>query len=100
MAHSQASAYVNKGANHCGSTLCHTPDVAPVTRKGALCIVHDFIFEKVCVRYAQHGIYPRKRILFDTEDTLHAKTDEAAVGDVADVACLLYTSYWQSPRQR
>lgn len=46
MANSQASAYVNKGANHCGSTLCHTPDVAPVTRKGALCIVHDFIFEK------------------------------------------------------
>lgn len=46
MANSQASAYVNKGANHCGSTLCHTPDVAPVTRKGALCIVHDFIFKE------------------------------------------------------
>lgn len=46
MAHSQASAYVNKDANHCGSTFCHTPDVAPVTCKGALCIIHDFIFEK------------------------------------------------------
>ena len=49
MAHSQASAYVNKGENHCGSTLYHTPDVAPITCKGALCIIHDFIFEKYSI---------------------------------------------------
>lgn len=46
MSHSQAAAYVNKDANDCASTPCHTPDVAPVTRKGALCIVHYFVFEK------------------------------------------------------
>ena len=86
MSHSQATAYINKVENNCASTICNTPDVAPVTCKGALCIIHDFIFEKVGVRYTQHSIYPRKRILFDTEDTLHAETDEAAVGDVADVA--------------
>ena len=79
MSHSQAAAYVNKDANDCASTPCHTPDVAPVTRKGALCIVHYFVFKEIGVRYAQHSIHPRKRILFDTEDALHAEADEAAV---------------------
>lgn len=46
MSHSQTTAYVNKVENNCTSTLCNAPDVAPVTRKGALCIIHDFIFEK------------------------------------------------------
>ena len=46
MSHSQAAAYVNKDANDCASTPCHTPDVAPVTRKGALCIVHYFVFKE------------------------------------------------------
>lgn len=86
MSHSQATAYVNKVEDNCTSTLCNAPDVAPVTCKGALCIIHDFIFEKVRVRYTQHSIHPRKRILFDAKDALHAETDEAAVGDVADVA--------------
>ena len=44
MSHSQTTAYVNKVENNCTSTLCNAPDVAPVTRKGALCIIHDFIW--------------------------------------------------------
>ena len=49
MSHSQTTAYVNKVENNCTSTLCNAPDVAPVTRKGALCIIHDFIFEKYSI---------------------------------------------------
>lgn len=51
MSHSQATAYVNKVEDNCTSTLCNAPDVAPVTCKGALCIIHDFIFEKIVSKH-------------------------------------------------